>query len=154
MKAECKGIYKWYREDAGLTQDNAAEKLHVSVRSLSDYEGGKTIPGDDVVCAMVELYHAPDLAYLHLKTNTEVGKRYLPGLHLDELPRAVLRLQKESRDMREIEPELVAIACDGVVDRQELPMWERAKIEVQDLAGAALAVLFARKEERPLQAAR
>jgi hypothetical protein len=68
--------------------------------------------------------------------------------------RAVLRLQKESRDMREIEPELVAIACDGVVDRQELPMWERAKIEVQDLAGAALAVLFARKEERPLQAAR
>lgn len=46
------------------------------------------------------------------------------------------------------------IACDGVVDRQEAPMWERAKVEVQDLAGAALSVLFARKEERPLQAAR
>lgn len=30
------------------------------------------------------------------------------------------------------------------------PMWERAKVEVHDLAGAALAVLFARKEESPL----
>ncbi len=29
-------------------------------------------------------------------------------------------------------------------------MWERAKVEVHDLAGAALAVLFARKEESPL----
>lgn len=150
MKTDCKSIYKWYREAASFTQDNAADKLHVSTRSLSDYEGGKTIPGDDVVCAMVELYRAPDLAYLHLKTNTEVGKRYLPDLHLDELPRAVLRLQKESRDMQAIEPELISIACDGVVDRQEAPMWERAKVEVHDLAGAALAVLFARKEESPL----
>lgn len=150
MRVGCKSIYKNCREDAGFTQDAAAEKLHVSTRSLSDYEGGKTIPGDDVVCKMVEVYQAPKLAYLHLQQNTEIGQQYLPDLSLDEFSKAVLRFQKQSRDMKTIEPELIDIACDGVVDRQELPVWEKAREELRSLAGAALAVLLVRKEESPL----
>lgn len=155
MRTDCTNIYKSSRRDAGFTQERAVEELFISIRSLADYESGKTVPNDDVVCGMVELYQSPELAYLHLKHNTEVGRKYLPALHLDELPKAVLRLQKESREMQEIEPELISIACDGIVDRQELPNWERAKVELQDLAGAALAVIFTRKEKRPqIQAAR
>ncbi len=148
-KTGCNNIYKIGRENAEFTQEVAASRLHVSKRSLSDYESGRTLPGDDVVCGMIETYQAPELAYLHLQQNTEVGRRYLPHLCLDELPRAVLRLQKESRDMQVIEPELIAIACDGIVDKVELPIWEKAKLEMFDLASAALAVLFTRKEKRP-----
>lgn len=148
MKNGCMNIYKKCRENVDLTQEEAIRKIHISIRSLSDYETGKTIPNDDVVCKMVEVYRAPELAYLHLKLNTEVGRRYLPDLHLDELPKAVLRLQKESRDMWAIESELISIACDGVVDKQEIPMWERAKVELHDLAGAALAVLFHQKRKK------
>jgi transcriptional regulator with XRE-family HTH domain len=154
MRTSCGNIYKTCRVIADLTQEKAAEQIAISVRSLADYESGKTIPGDDVVCRMVELYQAPELAYLHLKHSTEVGRRYLPDLCLDELPRAVLRLQKESRELRMVEPDLIEIACDGVVDRRELPAWEKAIVELHDLAGAALAVIFTRKEKRPLQAAR
>ncbi|NLW90037.1 MAG: helix-turn-helix domain-containing protein [Syntrophomonadaceae bacterium] len=150
MKSECQNIYKLCRLPAWLNQDVAAERLEISPRSLSDYETGKTIPGDDVVCRMIELYGAPELAYLHLKENTEVGRRYLPAICLDELPRAVLRLQKESRDMQAIEGDLISIACDGVVDNNEQSLWGKARTELQELAGAALAVLFTRKEEKPL----
>lgn len=154
MKTECKNIYKISRLDASYTQESAAEKLSVSVRSLVDYESGRTIPGDDIVCNMVDIYKAPELAYLHLKENTEVGKRYLPDLHLDELPRAVLRLQKESRDMQAREGDLISIACDGEIDSAEQSTWERTKSELQELVGAAMAVLYTRKESRPLRAAR
>lgn len=154
MKTSCRNIYKTCRENADMSQEKAVEHLFVSTRSLSDYETGHTIPGDDTVCRMIEVYNAPELAYLHLKQNTEVGKRYLPAICLDELPRAVLRLQKESRDMEAIESDLISIACDGVVDNSEQSIWGRAKSELQELAGAALAVLFTRKEKRPLEAAR
>ena len=148
MKAKPQSIYGNCRTVARLTQESAAETLCISVRSLAYYEAGETVPGDDVVCRMIETYNAPELAYLHLKHNTEVGRRYLPDLQLDELPKAVLRLQKESRDMWAIESELISIACDGVIDRQESTMWEKAKSEINDLAGAALAVIFTRKEKR------
>ena len=154
MKKRCKNIYKTSRDIAGMNQEVAAEHLYISSRSLSDYETGRTIPGDDIVCRMIETYNAPELAYLHLKQNTEVGRRYLPDICLDELPRAVLRLQKESRDMRMIEGDLISIACDGEVDCTEQSMWGKTKTELQELVGAALAVLFTRKEKRPLEAAR
>jgi transcriptional regulator with XRE-family HTH domain len=78
MKTCCKNIYKLYRQAARINQDVAAESLNVSTRSLSDYETDNTIPPDDVVCRMAEIYDAPILAYMHLKTNNEVGRRYLP----------------------------------------------------------------------------
>lgn len=146
MKTGCQNIYRTCRRIAGITQEQAADKINVSVRSLADYESGRTIPGCDVVCLMVEAYQTPELAYLHLKQNTEVGRKYLPDIYLDELPRAVLRLQKESRDLQIVESELISIACDGVVDQHETPIWEQAKRELMELAGAALAVMFCRRE--------
>ena len=154
MKKDCKNIYKACREAAEMSQESAVEHLYTSTRSLSDYETGRTIPGDDIVCRMIESYNAPELAYLHLQQNTEVGRRYLPAICLENLPKAVLRLQKESRDMRIVEGDLISIACDGEVDSTEQSTWARARTELQELVGAALSVLFTRKEKRPLEAAR
>lgn len=67
MENECRSIYKVARLKAGITQEVASELLHISMKSISDYERGKTIPPDDVVCNMVTLYQAPWLAYVHLK---------------------------------------------------------------------------------------
>jgi len=142
MKRECCNIYKFARKNAGLTQEEAAELLHISVRSLADYEAGRTIPPDDIVCNMVEIYKARWLAYSHLKYSTMVGQRYLPELSLTDLPRSVLKLEKEVRDLENINGELVAIACDGEIDEQERPMWQRIIKEINEVAGAALTVVF------------
>lgn len=145
-----KNIYRRCRVDARYTREAAAEIISVSVRSLADYESGRTIPGDDIVCKMVEVYGSPELPYLHLKQNTEVGRRYLPDLFLDELPKSVLRFQRINRVAKTIEPDLVDIACDGVIDDEEIPVWDKAKTELHDLVGVTLSLLFYPKRKRPL----
>jgi len=144
MKRTCGEIYKSARHAAGLTQEEAAEQLYISVRSLAEYEAGRTIPPDDVVCRMVEVYKAKHLAYLHLKNSTEVGRRFLPDLHILDLPRSVLKLQKEVTDVTRINTEMVDVACDGVVDEQEHETWQTIEKELMEMVGAGLSVVFAR----------
>ncbi|GAV21577.1 helix-turn-helix domain-containing protein [Carboxydothermus pertinax] len=142
MKRDCNNIYKIARKNAGLTQEEAAELLHISVRSLADYEAGRTIPPDDIVCNMVQIYNARWLAYSHLKHSTMIGQKYLPDLSLTDLPRSVLKLQKEVRDLENINGELIAIVCDGEIDETEKPKWKKIAQEINEMAGAALSVVF------------
>lgn len=144
MRNECKNIYKIARKSAGLSREEAAEMLHISVRSLADYEAGTTIPKDDIVCDMVNIYMAPWLGYQHLKQNTKVGQKYLPDLNLTILPESVLTLQSETDDLEIVKKDMIKIAADGVVDETEKDRWQRVTKEISEMAGAALAVIFAR----------
>lgn len=142
MNKRCENIYKIARKKAGLTREEAAELLHISVRSLADYEAGVTIPKDDIVCEMIEIYDAPWLGYQHLRYSSEVGKRYLPDITLTDLARAVLRFQKEVRDIDSIDKDMIDIACDGEINDDELDRWQQVRKEIDEMAGAALAIMF------------
>lgn len=143
MRECCGNIYQAARKSAGFTQDNAAELLHISVRSLGAYETGETTPPDDVVCNMVEIYEAKYLGYLHLKNSTEVGRKYLPEINLTDIAKSVLKLQKEVGDLSKINSAMIEIACDGEVDGKEKGQWREITREIDEMAGAALAVTFA-----------
>jgi len=142
MRSCCGNVYQVARKSAGLTQDNAAELLHISVRSLGAYENGETIPPDDVVCNMIEVYQARYLGYMHLKQSTEVGRRFLPDLDISDLAKSVLRLQKEVGDLKHINSDMIEIACDGAVEESEKDRWKSITKEINEMAGAALAVSF------------
>lgn len=142
MKKKRKNIYKIARNCTNLTQEQAAELLHISPRSLSDYEQGKTIPGDDVVCKMIEIYGTKWLAYEYLRQSTKVGQRYLPKIDFSDLARSVLRLQKEVRDLEYVNNDMIDIACDGMVEEHETIKWQKVVKEINEMAGAALAVVF------------
>jgi len=143
MQNECMNIYKSARQNAGLTQEKAAEQLYISVRSLAEYEAGRTTPPDDVVCRMVEVYRTKYLAYLHLKNSTEVGRRFLPDLLILDLPRSVLKLQKEVKDVTDINPCMVDVACDGTIEDHEQKIWQNIEKELMEMVGAGLSVVFA-----------
>ncbi len=147
MKKRCVNIYKTARKSAGYTQEQAAEILHVSPRTLSDYESGKTIPGDDIVCKMIEIYDANWLAYEHLKQSTEIGKRFLPDIDFTDLAKSVLKLQKEVRDLETVNDDMIDIACDGVIEEDERSKWKNVVKEISEMAGAALAVIFSGGEQ-------
>lgn len=144
MNKRCENIYKMARKEAGLSREQAAEMLHISIRSLADYETGVTTPKDDIVCKMIEIYKANWLGYQHLKHSSEVGRKYLPELSISDLAKSILRLQKEIKDVENINSDLIEIGCDGIIDDTEKDKWALATKEIDEMAGAALAVIFAR----------
>lgn len=53
------------RKSAGFSQEAVAELCGVSVRSISDYETGRTSVPDDIAAKMVKIYDAMWLGYLY-----------------------------------------------------------------------------------------
>lgn len=80
MNYKCRNYYKTCRENASFTQEYAAEMLFISVRSLSDYENGKTVPPDETVERMVDFYKTKLLGWWHLKNTSELAKKCLPDI--------------------------------------------------------------------------
>lgn len=143
---ECGNIYRFARVSADISQEVAAELLHTSSRSLSDYEACRTTPPDDIVCSMVEVYSANWLAYEHLRISSKVGQMFLPVIDFSDLPKAVLRFQKEVGDIQLVSRDMIEIACDGAVDQKEEARWHPVVREVQEAIGAAFSVIFAHHE--------
>lgn len=79
MSNDCGNLYKICRTSSGLTQEQAAELLAVSQRTLSDYENDRARVPDDIVAIMAETYNSPLVAYYHLKHFSPLG-RYLPEI--------------------------------------------------------------------------
>ncbi len=119
MSKVCMLYYKTCRESAGIKQEEAAEFLNVSPRTLSDYENGKSRVPDDIVDSMAELYRSPLLAWWHLKTNSVLGK-YLPDVivpktEVDMVFQGILAKDKLAPIIEGIKE----IMSDGVIDDLE-----------------------------------
>lgn len=83
MKKPCDNRYKLCRESAAFSQEQASERLHISTRTLSDYENGRTNVPEDTVSAMADLYNSPSLIIWHMKNFSPFGK-YLPEIQMPQ----------------------------------------------------------------------
>lgn len=73
MDKKCPNLYQRARLSTGMSQERAAELLGLSPESLKQYEGGKTVPKDETVAKMVEVYHLPWLALEHAQATDTLG---------------------------------------------------------------------------------
>ena len=67
------------RHVAGLTQEEAAERIGIARRTLAGYEAGST-PDDDVVACIVQVYDDYKIGYAYLAERTLTGKLILPDI--------------------------------------------------------------------------
>lgn len=144
MNESCRSIYQIARNNAGFTQLQASELLHISVRALGNYESGDVVPHGDIVADMIKIYKANWLGYEHLRLSSKLGKEVLPPINVNDIAKSVLVLQKESSDVEEVKNCMVKIACDGKIDKHEEIRWEEVTKEVFEMAGAALSVVFSK----------
>ncbi len=144
MNESYRNIYQIARNNAGFTQLQAAELLHISVRTLGSYEIGDVIPHGDMVAEMVKIYDANWLGYEHLRLSSKLGKQVLPAINISDLAQSVLSLQKESTDVENIKPSMIEIASNSRVDEHQVETWEQVIKEVFEMAGAALSVVFSK----------
>lgn len=144
-----RNIYQTSREQAGLTQEAAAERLSLSVESLRRYETGRTRPSDETVLRMVQVYNDRYLGYRHLQQSPLAG--CLPAIPLTGIQQAAMRIVrligKFVRDQR-VE-QLLDIAEDGVIDETEQPVFREIMNELRQIAQSVLTLGFCEKEKTP-----
>jgi Helix-turn-helix. len=119
-----KSIYKICREQAGYTQERAAELLPCSVRALARYEAGEVSVPDDLAYRMVRLYNSQFLAVEHLRQISQVAQDLIPAVDECTLQTAAIRLVNRvlrfARDHRD--QQLMEIIEDGVITPEEQPL--------------------------------
>ena len=152
-------IYRTCREQAGLTQEQAAEGLNCSVRQMARYEAGEVPVPDDIAYQMVVLYDSQLLAVQHLRLVSHVAAEILPPVTVLDLPRAAIRIINLVRKFaeRHRERELLDIAEDGVISPEERPLFDQIMAELQELVRAIMELGLSEDisaEQRPRKKAR
>lgn len=142
-------IYQCARKSSGMTQERAAERLHLSVRALADYETGQRRPPAQTVEHMAALYDAPMLRLHHLRETDELG--VIP--RGDEPQRfELLSIQLYNHLMSFAQKhrgqQLLQIAADGVIDETERPLLDEIVCELEAIGGALLALKVCTKKDR------
>ena len=145
MKSDYTTIYGRYRKAAGLTQERAAELLGVTVRSVAAWERGESVPPDQRVLAMADIYSAPTLCIEHLRFNVAIARDVLPPVPYVHLPQAVCQLCAAMQKLQNEHAgdKLLAIAADGRVDEMEQAQFVELANDLDDVIAAALALRYA-----------
>lgn len=150
-------IYRTCRESAGMTQEQAAERLNCSVRALARYEAGEQRTPDDMAYHMAVLYDSQYLAVQHLRLVSQVAAELLPAVAVRELPVAAIRIINRMRAFAEQhrEQDLLNIAEDGVISSVERPLFDEIMGELREMVQAILELGIVqpepkrKKRERP-----
>lgn len=140
MQDNCTNIYFAARRGAGITREKAAEMLPVSVRSLGDYENGRTVPPNDVVERMCVCYGTQYLAYQHLHETNVLAARIVPALERRSVMEAVIRLynrMKRFDDSAGLE-RLMEIAEDNQIGDDERNDFNAIAADIRELVKTGL----------------
>ncbi len=79
---------KKFRAEKGLTQDQLAEKLHVTRQAVSNWENGKTQPDLETLSALADCFDIPaeELIYGkttgHQESKVDIGKTTEKGIDI------------------------------------------------------------------------
>lgn len=140
MDKRCPNLYQRARLSTGLTQERAAELLGLSPESLKQYEGGKTVPKDETVARMVEVYRLPWLALEHAQATDTLG--VMPKAEPRPLPMASIALRNRLQDATGRLDALLRIAEDGVIDEAERPEFDSIVVELRETMAAIYQVIY------------
>lgn len=143
-------IYRTCREQAGLTQEQAAESLNCSVRQLARYESGEAPVPDDIAYRMVVLYDSQLLEVQHLRLVSQVAADLLPPIAEVNLSVASLALINRATELADNYRRMMQIAEDDRIDEQERPDYQIIQKNVRAVIAASFYYLYADiKKERP-----
>ena len=146
MQDDNRNMYARHRRAAGITQEKAAELLGCSVRSISNWEAGISIPPDDTVTLMCDIYGSAALAVEHLRETSRLAAGVIPALSPLPLAQAVTQLLSAMRRFESAHraDDLIWISSNGQVDPGEQERVFAATLEdLQDIVRAAMQLKIA-----------
>ncbi|MBQ2997285.1 MAG: helix-turn-helix transcriptional regulator [Oscillibacter sp.] len=147
-------IYQKARKRSCLSQEQAADALHVSLKTIKAWEYGERTPSNADVMYMCEAYGTPWLALDHLRQTADMLQVLPGGITLQELPTAAITLYNRvmafANKYRRTE-QLLEIAEDGTIDAGERELYDQIVADLDGIISAALQIKFAEgiKKDRP-----
>lgn len=151
MQDENRNMYARHRRAAGLTQEKAAELLGCSVRSLQAWEAGISIPEDETVALMCDIFGSSALAVEHLRETSRLAADVIPALSPLPLAQAVTQLLYAMRrfETSHRADDLIWISSNGQVDPGEQErVFEATLADLQDIVRAAMQLRIAQGSGR------
>jgi transcriptional regulator with XRE-family HTH domain len=141
MQQEIGTLCKTARQEAGITQESAAERLYISVTTLQAIERGDREPQPAMISRMVDLYNKPMLALLYVRAcAAEVGTGIIPDVSDRPLALSVIQLVNRIYQFADAHKDrrLMEIAEDGVIDQQERQDYDQILSELSGIIQAAM----------------
>ena len=144
MDTTSMNMYARCRHRAGMTQEQWAEALHLSVDAIRRYEGGGRTPSCWVVKQMIDVSGYEALALQHICATTEplgVVQEVKAGVPLSEavlrLVNLVYRFGSHHKDRQ-----LMDIAEDGIITPDERDDYDAILDDLRDIIAAAQQVRY------------
>ena len=131
-----KSVYKICREQAGYTQEQAAELLHISVRMLCRYESGEAVVPNDVADGMVRLYNDNFLAVEHLRRGSEMAARLIPAVDGCDFQTGSIRFFNLLSEMEAVGRDLLRMAEDRRITPEEQEEFEQKILPILNRSSA------------------
>ena len=121
--------------------------IGVSTEAVRQYESGTIMPGEDVLLMMADISGMKILPYWHLSRKSRIAGAILPELEEQKgLPEAVLGLLIGIDDFKTTGlPQLLRIASDGKVSRDEEEAYKAAVSQMMELVRLAYACGYAKE---------
>jgi transcriptional regulator with XRE-family HTH domain len=148
MRKDRENRYKICRENAGLTQEQAAELLYVSARQLSDYENGRARVSDEMTAGMARAYNAPLLAWWHVKQGPLGG--FFPEIQTPKTNGDMaFQIILANGELDKAETEIRQILSDGVIGEDEREQYDGCIQTIKDVNGKLTSVIvYSEQTER------
>lgn len=159
-------MFRSARNQSGLSREEAAFRLHIGSRTLTNYEHGNTTVPPETAFAMQEVYRDPTITARYCSEYCPIGQVFAHDVpEHNNLCQSVLGLLAEHDDVGKMRDTLIEIASDGVIDEHELADFEKImdellalEMKIEELKIQAAKIIsipsMMQKRKRPLKAAR
>ena len=134
---ENKNIYQLCREDAGLTREQAGERMEfVSSDRIEKIEYELSVPHPEEILAMAECYRHPELCNYYCSHECRIGREYVPEIKMKDLSRIVLEAIASLNTLNREKDRLIEIAADGEISPDEYADFSRIQEELDRVSMA------------------
>ncbi|MEA4823316.1 MAG: XRE family transcriptional regulator [Clostridiaceae bacterium] len=106
------------------SREGAAEVLGIDRTRIARIELDTERPYPDEVRVMIDAYNAPELCNYHCSRQCPLGIQTTAPLPLDDMDRAMIRVNTAIRDIPDKLNAIEKIIDDGVIDNDEKPQME------------------------------
>lgn len=138
-----KNIYQLFREEQGLTREEASELLgYISADRIEKIENGKVQARPEEVLTMASCYRHPELCNYFCSKECPIGRERVPELQVKELSQITLEVLDNINALSREKERLVEITVDGVITDDEKDDFEviRAKLREMSIAIDSLSL--------------